>query len=561
MYGQMTAGSWIYIGTQGILQGTYETFAAAAASAWRRHAAGTLTLTGGLGGMGGAQPLAVTMNGGVCLMRRRRPDPAAAPRRAPLPRRGRRRPRRGVDRVLAAKRDRPPGRSASSATPPRCCPSCSPRRARRHRHRPDLGPRPALATSPRASTRGLPATTPTASPRSSPSARASRWRATSRRWSASDAGAEVFDYGNSSATRRARAATTARSTSPASCRPTSGRCSARARARSAGWRSPVTRGTSRAPTRPCSSSSPTTTTCAAGSRWPRSAWPSRAARPHLLARLRRARPAGLAFNDLVASGEVSAPIVIGRDHLDCGSVASPYRETEAMLDGSDAIADWPLLNAWSTSPPGATWVSDPPRRRRRHRPQHPRRQVSSPTARRAAAEKLERVLTNDPGMGVIRHADAGYDIREKGRQAPRRRGQAREVTQPARRSGIRACSPASRRSAGRSPSSAARRCRSTSPTSQATPLHVVFDTCEERATRARPAGHRLGAGRAGAARRRCSTPGRHYLARMGRSTGVPESALDPCRRADARAVGGQGVRCPGGDHRGAAGRSRPSSSA
>ena len=102
--------------------------------------------------------------------------------------------------------------------------------------------------------------------------------------------------------------------------------------------------------------------------------------------------------------------MIGRDHLDCGSVASPYRETEAMADGSDAIADWPLLNALVNTASGASWVSHPPRRRRRHRPLHPRR--AGLRGRRHAswpAQKLERVLTNDPGMGVIRHADAGYD--------------------------------------------------------------------------------------------------------------------------------------------------------
>ena len=119
--------------------------------------------------------------------------------------------------------------------------------------------------------------------------------------------------------------------------------------------------------------------------------------------------AGLKFNDLVASGEVSAPIVIGRDHLDCGSVASPYRESEAMLDGSDAIADWPLLNAMINISSGASWVSI------HHgggvgigRSIHAG-QVSVADGTPLAAQKLERVLTNDPGMGVIRHADAGYE--------------------------------------------------------------------------------------------------------------------------------------------------------
>ena len=123
--------------------------------------------------------------------------------------------------------------------------------------------------------------------------------------------------------------------------------------------------------------------------------------------------AGLAFNDLVASGAVSAPIVIGRDHLDCGSVASPYRETEAMADGSDAIADWPLLNALINTASGASWVS------LHHgggvgigRSMHAG-QVSLADGTPLAAEKLARVLTNDPGMGVIRHVDAGYDLAEE----------------------------------------------------------------------------------------------------------------------------------------------------
>jgi urocanate hydratase len=137
--------------------------------------------------------------------------------------------------------------------------------------------------------------------------------------------------------------------------------------------------------------------------------------------------AGLAFNDLVASGEVSAPIVIGRDHLDCGSVASPYRETEGMADGSDAIADWPLLNALVNTASGATWVS------LHHgggvgigRSIHAG-QVSVADGTELAARKLERVLTNDPGMGVIRHVDAGYELadqvaEERGVRVPMREG-------------------------------------------------------------------------------------------------------------------------------------------
>jgi urocanate hydratase len=137
--------------------------------------------------------------------------------------------------------------------------------------------------------------------------------------------------------------------------------------------------------------------------------------------------AGLRFNELVASGEISAPIVIGRDHLDCGSVASPYRETEAMADGSDAIADWPLLNALVNTASGASWVSI------HHgggvgigRSIHAG-QVSLADGTELAGQKIERVLTNDPGMGVIRHVDAGYDeavgvAEEKGVRIPMREG-------------------------------------------------------------------------------------------------------------------------------------------
>ncbi|MDT7573847.1 MAG: urocanate hydratase, partial [Pseudonocardiales bacterium] len=122
--------------------------------------------------------------------------------------------------------------------------------------------------------------------------------------------------------------------------------------------------------------------------------------------------AGVRFNEMVASGELSAPVVIGRDHLDCGSVASPYRETESMADGSDAIADWPLLNALVNTSSGATWVSihqggGVGMGRSLHAGQ-----VTVADGTELAAQKLERVLTNDPGMGVIRHVDAGYDIAE-----------------------------------------------------------------------------------------------------------------------------------------------------
>ena len=159
------------------------------------------------------------------------------------------------------------------------------------------------------------------------------------------------------------------------------------------------------------------------------------------------RRLGLRFNEMVASGELSAPIVIGRDHLDSGSVASPYRETEAMADGSDAIADWPLLNALVNTACGRVVGEHPPRRRRRHRPLDPRGHgVRRRRHATLAAEKLERVLTADPGMGVIRHADAGYERARRGRRRARRAGpDARgpnERSSRSSRSAIRCCASA-----------------------------------------------------------------------------------------------------------------------
>ena len=207
-------------------------------------------------------------------------------------------------------------------------------------------------------------------------------------------------------------------------RRTSGRCSARARARSGGSRCPAIRRTSAAPTRRCWSCSRTT---AALRRWLELAeakvpFQGLPARICWLGYGERAK-AGLRFNELVASGEVRAPIVIGRDHLDAGSVASPNRETEAMLDGSDAVADWPLLNALVNTAAGATWVSI-------HHgggvgigyTQHAGMVVVA-DGTELAARKLERVLTTDPGMGVVRHVDAGYEraievARERGVRIP-----------------------------------------------------------------------------------------------------------------------------------------------
>ena len=428
MYGQMTAGSWIYIGTQGILQGTFETFAAVADKRFGGTLAGTITLTAGLGGMGGAQPLAVTMNDGVAIcidvdqsritrrIEHRYLDEQADSLED------------AVARAVAARDERRPlsigvlGNAAellpqllemkapidivtdqtSAHDPLSYLPVGVAVRGLARRRRPRPGRlhqgRAGLDGRARAGDGGV------------PGRRAPRSSTTATR----------------SATRRARAATTGRSSSRASCRRTSGRCSARARARSAGPRSPATRPTSRRPTARSSSCSPTTSGCGSGSPWPgeRVQFQGLPARICWLGYGER-HLAGLKFNEMVASGELKAPIVIGRDHLDCGSVASPYRETEAMLDGSDAIADWAILNALVNTASGATWVSF------HHgggvgmgRSLHAG-QVCVADGTELAAQKIERVLTNDPGMGVIRHVDAGYDraaevAEERGVRVPMR---------------------------------------------------------------------------------------------------------------------------------------------
>ena len=249
------------------------------------------------------------------------------------------------------------------------------------------------------------------------------------------------------------AASSGRSTTPASCPPTSARCSARARARSAGWRSRATRPTSPPPTGPCSRSSPTTRRWRAGSAWPASGSRSRACRRASAgSATASATGSGCASTRWSRTGELSAPIVIGRDHLDSGSVASPYRETEAMADGSDAIADWPLLNALVNTAVGRDVGEHPPRRRRRHRPLDPRRAwCASPTAPTSPREKLERVLTTDPGMGVIRHADAGYERGDRGGRRARRahpdaRGEPRDASARSSPSATRSCASAPARS-------------------------------------------------------------------------------------------------------------------
>ena len=426
MYGQMTAGSWIYIGTQGILQGTYQTFAAIAEQKFGGTLAGTLTLTGGLGGMGGAQPLAITMNGGVALCVE--VDPHRIERRLET----------GyldesfdelesaVGRALEAKRNREAVSIGLLGNAADVFPQLL-----------DMGIDLDIVTDQTSAHDPLYGYIPTGhdvdearrlreddpdtyvkAARESMAAHCEAMVGFQR------SGVETFDYGNN---LRGEAAT-------------------------AGYLDAFSYpGFVPAYIRPlfCEGSGPFRWVALSGDpadiavtdraiaelfpeneslhRWlglasekvqfqglpARICWLSYGER-HL---------AGLRFNDLVAAGEVSAPIVIGRDHLDSGSVASPYRETEAMADGSDAIADWPILNAMLNVSSGAAWVAV------HHgggvgigNSIHAGAQVVADGTEQGA-QRVERVLTNDPGTGVMRHADAGYDIarhvaRERGVDIP-----------------------------------------------------------------------------------------------------------------------------------------------
>ncbi|MEU8288027.1 urocanate hydratase [Micromonospora sp. NPDC048905] len=412
MYGQMTAGSWIYIGTQGILQGTYETFAAVAAKRFGGDLAGTLTLTAGCGGMGGAQPLAVTMNGGVCLI--------VDVDRTRLDRRVHDRYLDevadslddAVRRVLAAKRDR---RALSVGVVGNAA-EVFPELLRR-----GVGVDVVTdQTSAHDPLSYLPVGVELADARDYAQAKPAEFTDRARASMAThveamvgflDAGAEVFDYGNS-IRGEAQLAGYQRAFDfpgfvPAYIRPlfSEGRGPFRWAALS-GDPADIA-ATDRAILELFPENEPL-------ARWIRLAG-ERVAFQGLPARIcwlgygERDR-AGVRFNEMVASGELSAPVVIGRDHLDAGSVASPYRETEAMADGSDAIADWPLLNALVNTASGASWVS------LHHgggvgigRSIHAG-QVCVADGTALAGQKIERVLTNDPAMGVIRHVDAGYDI-------------------------------------------------------------------------------------------------------------------------------------------------------
>jgi urocanate hydratase len=409
MYGQMTAGSWIYIGTQGILQGTYETFAAVAAKRFAGTLAGTLTVTGGCGGMGGAQPLAVTLNGGVCLVVD--VDPGRLRRR--IEHRYLDELAEDFDDAIArcekAKRER---RGVSIGLVGNCA-TVLPELLRRG-VAVDIVTDQTSAHDPLAY---LPEGVELADwhdyAEAKPEeftdrARASMAKHVEAMVGFMDAGSEVFDYGNS-IRDEARQGGYARAFDfpgfvPAYIRPlfTEGKGPFRWAALSGDPKD--IRATDEAVLELFPDNDHL-------HRWIRAAQ-DRVAFQGLPARIcwlgyGERDQAGVKFNDMVASGELSAPVVIGRDHLDCGSVASPYRETEAMADGSDAIADWPLLNALVNTASGASWVSI------HHgggvgigRSLHAG-QVCVADGSALARQKIERVLTNDPGMGVIRHIDSG----------------------------------------------------------------------------------------------------------------------------------------------------------
>jgi urocanate hydratase len=414
MYGQMTAGSWIYIGTQGILQGTYETLAECAHQHFGGSLEGTVTLTGGLGGMGGAQPLAVTMNGGVALCVE--VDPSRIERRIKT---------RYLDRetdsldeaLLWVEQARMAGEALSVGLVGNCA-DVLPELARRgfhadvvtdqtSAHDPLGGYIPSGITLEEA--RRLRETDPDGYVRRAYGSMAAHVDAMV---ALGEAGAVVFDYGNN---LRAGAEQGGLARERAFSYP--GFVPAFIRPLFCEGKGPFRWAALSGDPEDISVTDSAVKELFPGNdrlhRWigmaqDKVAFQGLPARICWLGYGERAE-AGLRFNELVASGRVRAPIVIGRDHLDSGSVASPYRETEAMKDGSDAIADWPILNALVNTAAGAHWVSV-----------HHGGGVGIGYSIHAgmvvvadgtdnAAFRLERVLTTDPGMGVIRHADAGYD--------------------------------------------------------------------------------------------------------------------------------------------------------
>ncbi|OFT96129.1 urocanate hydratase [Brevibacterium sp. HMSC22B09] len=411
MYGQMTAGSWIYIATQGILQGTYETFAAVANEHFDGTLAGTLTVTAGCGGMGGAQPLSVTLNGGACLiidvdrtrMERRQGKRYLDEVVSDLD--------EALDLVLAAKADKRALSVGLVGNAADILPELLDRGVAVDIVTDQTSAHDPLSYLPL----GVSVDEWSEEAEENPEkftlrAQESMAKHVTAMVGFQDRGAVVFDYGNS----------------------------IRDEARKAGYdRAFEFPGFVPAYIRPlfCEGLGPFRWVALSGDpedirvtdealkelfpdndhlhRWLDAAqeYVEFEGLPARICWLgyRERHKAGLLFNQLVADGKVSAPIVIGRDHLDSGSVASPYRETEAMRDGSDAVADWPLLNALVNTSSGASWVS------LHHgggvgmgRSIHAG-QVSVADGTELAAQKLERLLTNDPAMGVIRHVDAGYE--------------------------------------------------------------------------------------------------------------------------------------------------------
>ena len=416
MYGQMTAGSWIYIGTQGILQGTFETFAAVADKRFGGTLAGTITLTAGLGGMGGAQPLAVTMNDGVAIcidvdqtritrrIEHRYLDEQADSLED------------AVARAVAARDERRPLSIGVLGNAAEMFPKLLEIKAPIDIVTDQTSAHDPLSYLPV----GVPFDDwhdaadrdPAGFTKDAQASMATHVRAMVE---FQDAGAEVFDYGNS-IRDEARKGGYDRAFEfpgfvPAYIRPLfcEGKGPFRWAALSGDPADIAATDKAILELFPLEKSAE----YARLHKWIKMAG-ERVQFQGLPARIcwlgyGERHLAGLKFNEMVASGELKAPIVIGRDHLDCGSVASPYRETEAMLDGSDAIADWAILNALVNTASGATWVSF------HHgggvgmgRSLHAG-QVCVADGTDLAAQKIERVLTNDPGMGVIRHVDAGYD--------------------------------------------------------------------------------------------------------------------------------------------------------
>jgi len=410
MYGQMTAGSWIYIGTQGILQGTFETFAAVAEKRFGGTLAGTITLTGGLGGMGGAQPLAVTMNDGVAIVVD--VDPSRIARRIEhgyldIEARS---VEHALELALDARDARRPLSIGVLGNAAAVLPDLLARGAEIDIVTDQTSAHDPLAYLPLEFTFDEWHPAREADPIGfADAARHSMARQVEAMVGFQRAGAEVFDYGNNLRTE-------ARTAGYADAFAYPGFVPAYIRPLFAEGKGPFRWAALSGDPADIAATDRAVLEMFPDNRSLQKWIPLAQKRVHfqgLPARIcwlgygERDR-AGLRFNDMVASGEVAAPLVIGRDHLDSGSVASPYRETEAMKDGSDAIADWPLLNALVNTASGATWVSI------HHgggvgigRSIHAG-QVTVADGTALAGEKIARVLSNDPGMGVIRHVDAGY---------------------------------------------------------------------------------------------------------------------------------------------------------